>query len=189
MEKPNIDKLTNIPTYDLGEIYLRAVVYEDYKDMYDYGSDDLVTKTLFWDSYKTVEEAKNAVKEVFLSRPSKGVPSAYAVVHKETNKMLGTCDIFFVDWEREIAEIGYCLNRNYWGRGYMTKACKAVLDFGFNYLGLNKIVIRHHLGNIGSKRVIEKSGFIYKEDVYLEKLDTYFPTYALSKEEYKNKNI
>ena len=46
MEPLSIKELTNLPVVDLGEIYLRPVEYEDYKDIFEYASDDEVTKTL-----------------------------------------------------------------------------------------------------------------------------------------------
>ena len=179
--KLSIEKLINIPVIDLGDIVLRAVEYDDYRDMFEYGSDDEVTKMLNWDSYRTVQDAKDAVNNVFLTRPSKGTPSAYAIIHKEDNKMIGTCDFFRVDWEKESGEIGYCLNRDYWNRGYITKSCKAVIEFGFNYLGLNKIEIGHMKDNIGSKRVIEKCGFKYTGEEYHKALDVMLPKYELLK--------
>jgi ribosomal-protein-alanine N-acetyltransferase len=179
--KPSKRKLRNIPLIDLGDIYLRAVVYNDYNDMFDYGSDPEVTKNLFWDRYQTIDDAQKAVKENFLVRPVKNLPAAYAIVVKGNNKMIGTCDFFFIDWDRGIGEMGYCLNKAYWGRGYATKACRELIKFGFNYLKLDKIIIRHHQDNIGSKRVIEKNGFIYDKDVFLEKTQSFYPTYYLNK--------
>lgn len=54
------EKLTNIPVVDLGEILLRAVISEDYNDMYKYGSDDEVTKYLVWNTYNSINDAINS---------------------------------------------------------------------------------------------------------------------------------
>ena len=67
--------------------------------MFLYESDPEVTKTLFWDTYKEERDALESIKNVFLTRPTKGVPLAHAIVHKK-NKMIGTCDIFFIDYEK-----------------------------------------------------------------------------------------
>ena len=158
MGKINKEKLRVLPVIDLNEIYLRPVKYEDYKDMFEYGSDPLVTKSLTW-KYNKVEDAEISVKRVFISRPDRGLPSAYAIIHKADNKMIGTCDFHSVDWKENQGEIGYVINRKYWGKGFMTLACKALIKFGFEYLELDKVVISHRTNNIGSQRVIEKSGF------------------------------
>lgn len=184
MEPKTVEELTNIPVIDLDDIYLRAVEYEDYKDMFDYGSDDEVTKTLAWGTYTELQDALDSIQNVFLTRPKKEIPAAYAIVHKQDHKMIGTCDFFRVDWEDAVGEIGYVLNRKYWNRGYMTKVCKAVIQFGFEYLGLQKIEIRHLPENNGSRRVIEKCGFTYTKDVYFKNFDRYIPNYEIVREEY-----
>ena len=159
MSKMKQKELENIPSIDLEEFLLRKISIDDYLDMYDYGKKDKITKTLFWNSYQKEEDALNSIKYVFLTRPSKGIPAAHAIVDKASNKMIGTCDIFRVDWDTLTGEIGYVLHDDYWGKGIMTKVCQAVINYGFEYIGLNKIEIAHEINNIGSKRVIEKCGF------------------------------
>lgn len=158
------EELRNIPVIDLGDIYLRAVKLEDHKDMFDYGSDERVTRMLTWPPYKTLDDALDACKKVFLSRPDRNLPSAYAIIHKEDEKMIGTCDFHSVNFNIKRGEIGYALNHEYWGRGYMSKACSAVIDFGFNYLHLDAIDISHDVDNISSRRVIEKAGFRFTKE-------------------------
>lgn len=159
----NLNKLKNIPIINLGSIYLRAVEYNDYKDMFEYGSDERVTKTLQWKHTK-IEETQAAILESFLKRPERGLPSAYAIILEKNKKMIGTCDFHTIDWDLKQGEIGYALNYDYWGKGYMTMACKAVIKYGFEQLKLEKVVISHEINNIGSQRVIEKSGFIFVEE-------------------------
>ena len=183
-KKLTIEELTNVPVIDLGDIYLRAIEQDDYQDMYEYGKDDEVTKWLTWNTYNSIEDAFNSINNHFLTNPEKGIPLAHAIIHKEDNKMIGTCDFCFISWEDSVGEIGYCINREYWNRGYVTKACKAIIKFGFEYLGLEKIFIRHNIDNIGSKRVIEKCGFRYIKDTYEEKYKQILSSYVLEKSNY-----
>ena len=171
----------------MGDIILRPIRIEDAEDMFLYGSDTEVTKWLTWSSHNTTEDSKASIENYFLKRPSLNVPSAHAIIHKETNTMIGTCDICRVEWESNTGEIGYCISRNHWGKGYVTKACKAVIEFGFEYLNLDVIEIRHHKDNIGSRKVIEKCGFKYIEDVYYKPYDTDIPYYTLNKTEFLKK--
>ena len=190
MQQPSETKLAHPPTIDLGEILLRPVRYDDYEDIFDYASDDEVTKTLAWDSYQSIDDAIQAVQNVFLVRPSKGIPAAYAIYHKADQKMIGTVDFFQVDWAKATGEIGYVLHRRYWNRGYMTRACQALIDYGFQQLRLKVIDIRHLAENIGSKRVIEKCGFRYVGDVYHKRLDKDLPSYRMTRREWrKNKKV
>jgi len=179
------DKLMKIPEIDLGDIYLRAIKLSDAPDMYEYGGDPEVTKWLTWPTHKTVEDSIHSINNYFLKRHENNVPSAHAIIHKETKKMIGTCDFCNMDWEQNSGEIGYCINRNYWGKGYVTKACKAVIAFGFNYLKLDKVTIRHASENIRSKRVVEKCGFRYVKDVYYKPYDKKIPSYEITRGEYE----
>lgn len=67
--------------------------------------------------------------------------------------------ISFYGHEYRIGELGYELHRRYWGHGYMAEAVSAAVDFGFERMGLNRIQIGMHPGNVASRRVAEKAGF------------------------------
>lgn len=188
MKQLSKETLENIPSIDLGDIKLRKISIDDYKDMYEYASDDEVTKTLSFNSHKNEEESKETIKKFFLTRSDNGTPAAHAIVDKSSGKMIGTCDVFKVNWENEVCEIGYVINRNYWGKGYMTLACRAVMNFAFEYLKLSKIEIGHYKDNIGSQRVIEKCGFNFVKEEYEEKFDQFIRKYELSKKDYMEIN-
>lgn len=181
---PTKETLSNIPTITLSRFHLRPIQIEDAADMFSYGSDLEVTKWLTWESHKTVEDAYNSIQNYFLNRPSNNVPQAHAIIDNQTNKMIGTCDICRVDWETKTGEIGYCLHRDFWGLGYITEACKAVIQFGFEYLSLERIEIRHHPDNIGSRRVIEKCGFEYTKDTYYKPYDMDIPSYVITRDSF-----
>ncbi|HET9948093.1 MAG TPA: GNAT family N-acetyltransferase, partial [Longimicrobiales bacterium] len=55
-------------------------------------------------------------------------------------------------------ELGYWIGVPYWGRGYATEAAAALVRFGFDALGLNRIQARHMTRNPASGRVLEKIG-------------------------------
>jgi ribosomal-protein-alanine N-acetyltransferase len=177
-------KLTSIPQIDLGDLLLRRIEPNDYKDVYDYGKDPEVTKHLTWDYYKSEDEAIFAIKRVFLQRPKMQLPAAHAIIHKQDNKMIGTCDFCFVDWEKREGEIGYVLHKSYWNKGYMTRVLCAVMEFGYRYLKLKTIIIRHLPDNKASQRVIEKCGFLRIEDSFHEPTNQLVPTYKLTKRDF-----
>jgi RimJ/RimL family protein N-acetyltransferase len=55
-------------------------------------------------------------------------------------------------------EIGWRLGAEYWGRGYATEGARAVLEYGFDVLGLEEIVSMTVPANARSRRVMEKIG-------------------------------
>src|SRR5690606_8869895 len=56
------------------------------------------------------------------------------------------------------ASIGYDLARDYWGQGIMPEAVRAILEFGFEHMALNRIEADASIDNTKSHRVLEKVG-------------------------------
>lgn len=56
------------------------------------------------------------------------------------------------------AELGYWMGRDFWNRGYCTEACHAIVEFGFETLGLQKLTSHHLSRNPASGRVLDKIG-------------------------------
>jgi ribosomal-protein-alanine N-acetyltransferase len=88
------------------------------------------------------------------------------------------------------AEIGYWMAEPFWNRGYVTEASKAVIQFGFEQLGLHKINCRHFASNAGSKKVILKSGFqqegLLRDEVFKHGLHHDILVYSILRSEYSN---
>jgi ribosomal-protein-alanine N-acetyltransferase len=60
------------------------------------------------------------------------------------------------------AHIGYWIDQRYANRGFTTKAVSLLTDFGLNDLALHRIEINLRPENEASKRVAEKSGYIFE---------------------------
>ena len=65
------------------------------------------------------------------------------------------------------ANLGYDLKADFWNKGYATEALKAVIEFGFNDLNINRIEAEVMQGNTASESVLTKLGFI-KEGILRE---------------------
>ena len=74
------------------------------------------------------------------------------------NKVIGQVYLNAPDMVNQRAEIGYMLSHNHWGKGIAAEAAGAVLIYGFETLGLNKIFATCDVRNTRSWRVMEKLG-------------------------------
>jgi RimJ/RimL family protein N-acetyltransferase len=64
-------------------------------------------------------------------------------------------------WDEDgVAELGYRLRRSAWGKGYATEGSRALIGKGFTEFGVRRVVAETMAGNVGSRRVLEKSGLI-----------------------------
>jgi RimJ/RimL family protein N-acetyltransferase len=59
-------------------------------------------------------------------------------------------------------EVGYAFGKNAWGRGIATEAARAVVRWGFEARGLDRIVAIAYEENEGSRRVMDKLGMRYE---------------------------
>ena len=86
-------------------------------------------------------------------------------IFKHDNSLIGTINLFQVlRGSLQSAFIGYFLNEQHNGKGYMTEAVRLVVDYAFIELKLHRIEAGVMPHNIGSIRVLEKSGF-HKEGI------------------------
>jgi len=69
--------------------------------------------------------------------------------------------------ELEETEVGYLLDRPFWGKGYATEAARASIRFGFEQIGLEHLIALVHPENIASQRVLEKCGLVYEKTIPL----------------------
>ena len=84
----------------------------------------------------------------------------FAVVEKSLDELMGSCGFTDVNNIHGTAELGIFIgNKNYWDRGYGTEACRLLLDFGFNILNLNNIMLSVYEYNDRALKCYEKLGF------------------------------
>ncbi len=81
----------------------------------------------------------------------------WACVLKETQTIIGFCGLKYLPDLDEV-DIGFRLLRRFWGRGLATEACIACNSFGFDTIGLKRIVAFVMPENVASIRVLEKAG-------------------------------
>nr|MBN2277464.1 GNAT family N-acetyltransferase [candidate division Zixibacteria bacterium] len=112
----------------------------------------------------------------------------FAIVLRENHQLLGAMGLQIAGIHRK-AELGYWIGHPYWGNGYCTEAGRAVVAFGFESLGLNRIFARFMIVNPASGRVMEKIGMKYegllRQDLMKEEAFHDMKIYAILKDDYK----
>lgn len=112
-----------------------------------------------WAPHKTIEESRKILQDVFI-----GQENIWAMILKDTQQLIGSIGIV-PDPKREnpqVRMLGYWLDEAHWGKGYMTEAVQAVLNYGFNELQLSLITANCYPHNKRSQQVLERNGFIYE---------------------------
>ncbi|MEQ2464415.1 GNAT family N-acetyltransferase [Niallia hominis] len=151
----------NLPTLETERLLLRKITLEDAWDMHYYGSNENVSKYVTWETHKSLSDTREFIEFVLTKYENKKI-APWGIEYKENGKLIGTID--FVSWQlkHNIAEIGYVLSQDYWGKGITTEAAKEVIKFGFENMDLVRIQARCDIENIGSARVMEKVSMTFE---------------------------
>lgn len=173
---------------ETNRLVLRKIKKSDAKYIFNnYANDEEVTKFLTWNVHKNIKKTEKIV-DIWSEAEKNPKTIRYVIVLKGTDEPVGMIDI--VNFDGDIPEIGYCLSRKLWSKGYMTEACKALLKYLFG-IGFKEVTIGAVEENIGSNKVIEKCGFkfIRKESRQLSKIKPQIVVinrYKLLKKDFKN---
>jgi len=157
---------------------LRPWRESDLPDFYEYASVDGVGQMAGWNPHRNVGESRMILGSFIKHKRT------FALEYK--GKVIGSLGIEEYSEENypeldalQGREIGYVLSKSYWGQGLMPEAVKAVIDWLFNAVQLDFIIIGHFDRNAQSRRVIEKCGFQY---IKTTKFETRYDTVENSME-------
>lgn len=144
-------------------LILRRYVSEDAPEKYkNWTSDPEVTKFLMWKPHPS-EEYTQTITDECVKQYSDDKFYRWAIVLKANgDKPIGDIAVVRMDEEVSMVHIGYCLGRKWWHRGIMSEALKAVMDFMFDVVGVNRIESRHDPLNPNSGKVMQKCGMKYE---------------------------
>ena len=180
--------LKNLPTLETKRLILRKMTLDDARAVFAYASDPDVTRYVIWNMHRTIEDSKS-----FLRSLVEGYENAEAadwgIVCKENGRFIGGCGIAGWSLEHARAELGYVLSREYWGRGLMPEAVRAMIHFGFERMGLNRIEARCIAENAASEGVMEKVGMTHegtlRQREFIKGAYQDIKLYAILKSEYR----
>ena len=149
---------TGTQKIETDRLVLRRFRLEDAEDMYaNWASDPEVTKFLTWPPHSSVDVTKSLLA-TWISRYEDGGYFNWVMELKENGEAIGNISVANLNEKVESAEIGYCMSRAYWGRELMPEALKAVMDYLFDVIGLNRVAACHDANNPKSGRVMDKAG-------------------------------
>lgn len=113
-------------------------------------------------SPKTNYDALEFILHIKKETQSKDV-AFWGISYKNSLNLIGTICFWNFSQDRKTAEVGYELLPDYHRKGIMSEALSAVVEYGFNKLGLQKIVAITSRFNENSKKLLLKHHFILEE--------------------------
>jgi len=107
----------------------------------------------------TLDDARANLEKHIAHQATHGF-GLWAVELRRTGEVIGVTGLGHLADGPEI-EVGYRFLQRCWGRGYATEAARAAIAFGFEELGVERIVAVTEPKNLGSRRVMEKAGLTF----------------------------
>lgn len=138
-------------------LVIRSVVKSDAAGLERLFSDPEVLRWLPPTTPWTRERAELAVERRAQAETERGF-TGWIVERKADREFIGSCALQLVEGKGPEVELAYHYLPAEWGKGYGSEAARAVLAYGLNDLGLERIIAICFPDNVGSWRVMEKAG-------------------------------
>ena len=170
--------MNNPPHIQTECLTLRPPILNDLDDLHRVWTDPDVRRYLWDDQIIPKERTTQELHKTIDCFTTHGF-GLWAVCLKGHTQLIGICGFLPEDNLRE-AELLYAIAPAYWKQGLVTEAAKAVLHYGFESQGFERIVASADAPNVGSIRVLEKIGMCFEKQEQVDGLELVF--YSIGRE-------
>ncbi len=160
-------------------LILRRLAMEDLDALFALYSDPEIRR-YFPEGTLTYEETKEELEWFLDGHPRHPELGLWATIYKPTKQFIGRCGL--LPWtieDREEVEVAYLIDKAFWRQGLGAEAALAITQYGFNTLGLSRLICMIDPANQASQNVARKLGMMLEKEMEDEKGP--FLLYAKSK--------
>lgn len=169
--------VTHTIVIETDRLILRPMTVADAKDVFEWVSDERVTKYMVYNTYTSIQQVKEWLKFVETDDSTYN----FGFVRKSDGRLIGSGDIGLrknKPWAKpkdkgieSVWEFGYNLRYDCWGNGFATEAVKAMMKYVHDNFGAEHFFSCHAEPNSASGHVIEKCGLNFVGYGEFKKLD------------------
>ncbi len=147
------------PFLNTERLYLRKILPSDLDQVHYFRSDKEINKFIKRPQPQTLEMAAAHIEKISAEiRTNKSI--TWGIMLQDSQVLIGSICLWKFSEDMKTAEVGYDLDPKFHGKGIMSEALKAVLDFAFNRSGFETIKAYTDFRNISSKKLLKLHGFI-----------------------------
>jgi len=140
-------------------LQIRKFSASDLSALYSICSDAELMKYVGTGEPLTINQVEKWLEVTRINYATKGFGN-YALIFKENQELIGYCGLVYSK-EIDDIELIYALRKSYWGKGLATEASKMMIDFAFDSIKLEQVFASIDPANIGSEKILIKTGFIF----------------------------
>lgn len=147
-------------------LLLKNISYEDKDFILKQFSSDSINRFLFdAEPLHTLEEADELIH--FYVQPEPRMQYRWILTLKSNGAKIGTCGFHCWDKDKNCVDMGYDLREEYWGKGLMSEAIKAILAFAQKEMKVSQVYAHIYVDNLKSIRLVERFGFTFNGETEL----------------------
>ena len=148
--------MVNTPSLQTERLLLRRYTANDLEAFFRIGSDEEVNTFLPWFPFQSTKEAEEQLHNKYLKSYENSMGFRYAICLKTDNIPIGYVSLA----DNGSFDFGYGLRKEFWHKGIVTEACRAVLK-RIKEAGIPYITATHDINNPRSGEVMKKIGMSY----------------------------
>ena len=148
---------------ETNRLLLRRLEKSDLDALFALYSDE-ETRQYFPEKTLNVEETSQELEWFLSGHPQHPELGLWATTLKETEQFIGRCGLlpWSINGQSEI-EIAFLLDKTFWGQGFATEAARGIVNYGFEHLGLSRLICLIDPQNTASIRVAERIGMTLEQ--------------------------
>jgi ribosomal-protein-alanine N-acetyltransferase len=123
---------------------------------------------------RTTEERINIFQTALANYENSKLTGIWGMFNKGTGEFIGSCLLRPFNGDPKILEVGYSMDKKYWGQGIGTEMTEAMVAHSFSDADIDEVVAVTVLENIGSQRVLEKAGLKRADNFFRDGLELAF---------------
>lgn len=140
-------------------LVLRPLGIQYLESVHEYASDLNNTRYMMFLPNDTVEETKEFLEGVDKQWASDN-QTCYEFAILLKGKMIGAVSLNLEEEDLKSGELGWIVNKKYWGQGIAPEAAAALVEYAKEKLGVTHFIAHCDAGNPGSYRTMEKIGMV-----------------------------
>ena len=149
------------PTLHTARLLMRPFTEADTDAIFTLHSNPVVLR--YWDRppWKQRAQAERFIA-ICPQMEQEGSGARLAIERAADGVFIGTINLFNWNPDYRSIKLGYCLDIGAWGQGFATEAARALLEWGFGTLDLNRVQAETDTRNTASHNVLEKLMFVHE---------------------------
>jgi [ribosomal protein S5]-alanine N-acetyltransferase len=168
----------SFPRLETRRLILREIIPSDADDLFRIFSDAETMRYWSCRPYTSVEQARLLIEDM-AEAMHRGAGIQWALTLPNDERLIGKCGYHELRKQHRRGEINYIVAREHWGKGIVSEALRAMLDYGFDYMNLHSVEAGVTPGNDASTRMLGRLGFqleghlresFWAEDMFVDSL-------------------